>query len=414
MMVPTPGPSPELPAILRDRDLNTTSQQQPNTPMPVAGQLQQELLQVELDMERIRGLHPKEDVPEHFITTEQLQADLAAKLAEEYTEEDERLDELEYWLLRLTPQRLTSLRGIAGDLLGASVTGYYQPEDKSLFVVGSADRLLPMARQTLAHEYVHSLQDQHFDLGGGADRVRGNSDRAMAYDALIEGDATLSASLYAAQSMSTADNSEVARQAADIATRLADFPTVLREQLAFPYTTGSQFVRILYDHGGFDAVNRALTSPPSSTEQVLHPQKYLESPRDEPLPVGVPPLTGTLGTGWHYRESDTFGELDVILMLHENGVAQPARAAAGWGGGQYDLYENGPNALVILGTRWDSGTEADEFEGALRNSLATTAQFGQFWTDGTRYFTIKRTPDRVFYIAGTERTVVQQAPSAIK
>jgi len=413
MKVPTPGPSPELPAILRDRNLNTASQQ-PSTPAPVAGQLQQELLQVELDMQRIRGLDPKNDVPEHFITREQLQANLVAKLAEEYTEEIERLDELEYWLLRLTPRRLTTLRGIAGDLLGQSVTGYYQPENETLFVVGSAEQLDPMARQTLAHEFVHSLQDQYFDLGGGSEKVRGDSDRAMAYDALIEGDASLSASFYTAQSMSADDAGELARQAAVMASRLADFPTVLREQLAFPYSTGSEFVRILHAQGGFDSVNRALANPPSSTEQILHPQKYLETPRDEPLPVGVPPLTGTLGVGWQYRETDTLGELDVLLMLRENGIAQPATPAAGWGGGQYDLYEKGPNALIILGTRWDSVTDADEFESALRKSLATTAQFGQFWTDGSRYFSIKRTPDRVFYFASTERTAVQQAPSAIK
>ena len=34
---------------------------------------------------------------------------------------------------------------------------------------------------------------------------------------------------------------------------------------------------------GFESVNKALAYPPQSTEQILHPEKYLDSPRDEPI-----------------------------------------------------------------------------------------------------------------------------------
>ena len=52
-------------------------------------------------------------------------------------------------------------------------------------------------------------------------------------------------------------------------------PLILRRQLEFPYDGGLPFVTALYDQGGCDAVNAAIQTPPASTEQVLHPEKYL-------------------------------------------------------------------------------------------------------------------------------------------
>jgi hypothetical protein len=161
-------------------------------------------------------------------------------------------------------------------------------------------------------------------------------------------------------------------------------------------------------------VNAALADPPVSTEQILHPDKYLATPRDMPLPVGVPPLTGTLDAKWVYRDTGTLGEFDIALMLQENGSVNYEAAAEGWGGGQYDLYESGSNSLLMLGTRWDTDADATEFEMALSQSLAKLKKIGPLWTDGKRYYTTVRKGDRVFYFAGTDRTSVTAAPKAIK
>ena len=43
----------------------------------------------------------------------------------------------------------------------------------------------------LAHEFTHALQDQHYDIQAGYEARKGNNDRQLAYQALVEGDATV-------------------------------------------------------------------------------------------------------------------------------------------------------------------------------------------------------------------------------
>ncbi|OWY61582.1 hypothetical protein B7486_63050, partial [cyanobacterium TDX16] len=48
------------------------------------------------------------------------------------------------------------------DLLGGAVLGFYDPETGELVV--RAGEISPLARITIAHELVHALDDQHFEL----------------------------------------------------------------------------------------------------------------------------------------------------------------------------------------------------------------------------------------------------------
>src|SRR5262249_44774732 len=77
MEYPTDAPAPSLPAALRQR----TPLAAPPTPESkassasnrpaegvVEGKIQEQLLQVELNTAKVRGLQPKSDVTEHFVT----------------------------------------------------------------------------------------------------------------------------------------------------------------------------------------------------------------------------------------------------------------------------------------------------------------------------------------------------------
>ena len=61
---------------------------------------------------------------------------------------------------------------------------------------------------------------------------------------------------------------------------------VTKRLLLFPYEDGMRFVADIYRAGGLELVNRMYEQPPVSTEQILHPNKYLEG--ELPTPVNVP------------------------------------------------------------------------------------------------------------------------------
>ena len=112
--------------------------------------------------------------------------------------------------------------------------------------------------------------------------------------------------------------------------------------LVFPYSEGLAFVERLRAEGGWDAVDAAYADIPTSTEQILHPRKYLD--RDEPSAVALPDPTVALGQEWRVVDEDTLGELQMALLLANfapgegiNGLTgaidlpEAARnAAAGW------------------------------------------------------------------------------------
>ena len=95
---------------------------------------------------------------------------------------------------------------------------------------------------------------------------------------------------------------------------LEDAPPFVRESLLFPYEAGLNFAMGLQVEGGWDAVNRAFESPPDSTEQILHPEKY--AAREAPVDVSLPDdLAARMGEGWTQTIDDTFGEFQIGAWL---------------------------------------------------------------------------------------------------
>jgi hypothetical protein len=133
----------------------------------------------------------------------------------------------------------------------------------------------------------------------------------------------------------------------------------------------------LVTQGGYAAVDAAFADPPDSTEQILHPDKYLT--REAPVEVKVPAgITAKLGAGWSQVGQDTLGEAILRIWLKIGGATplDANKAAAGWGGDRLALYR-GPSGelVVVLVTEWDSIGDAEEFAGAAA-ALADAANRG--------------------------------------
>jgi hypothetical protein len=242
-------------------------------------------------------------------------------------------------------------------LFEAQLAGFYEPADGTMYMAADLDEGSAFA--TLAHELVHALQDQYWDLAPRSKYVPGQDDRASAFSALAEGDATSAmADVLIGQANAGATALDMPDElfAQQIIGGMSGGPAstaphVMRMALAAPYIDGTLFVHALRRKGGWHAVNRAWENPPETTEQVLHLQKW---EANEPA-LSVPnPTFDALGAGWRVAESDTYGELGVRLALGEwLGATASATLASGWGGDRGVLVKKGDSYAFAWRVRYD-------------------------------------------------------------
>ena len=285
-------------------------------------------------------------------------------------------------------------------LATTQVAAYYDPE-ASEFRILLSDAPMSMLAPVYAHELYHGLQDQYWDLDaymldGIASGL--NDDELLARQAVVEGEATYIMTLWTleklsgrppsrftvslavwSQSMLSAASSEsllassAATLGADMQASIAamdEIPPFLLETMFAAYFKGMAFVHALAGQG-WDAVAALYTDPPRSSEQILHPEKYLR--RDDPVSISLPDLaTEPVLAGWTVLDSNVIGELQWRLIFQEYGFGlQAAALAAGWDGDRYAVLERDGATLLLLLTAWDSTAEAEEF------ATAYTAMLGE-------------------------------------
>jgi hypothetical protein len=311
--------------------------------------------ELQADVAEVGGVPFKAPVPLDFITPKELRAYLKEVLDDEYPPERADADARLLIALDLLPAG-TSLRDLRARLLEDNVAGFYdeRPGRKKLYAVSEDRTMTPSNQIVLAHELRHALQDQYIDVHLSVpDAVGDFDDRRVAVMALLEGDATIVMERFLMQRLGLPASSAAADLAeAGFATPpLPGVPAVLRDHLIVPYLAGRNFVRALHERGGWPAVRQAWTDPPRSTEQVLHPEKYVA--REEPRRV----TGGAAPAGGRLIAEGVLGEALTRTLL---GVGADA-AAAGWGGDLYQVWDVGGRTLVVWRTEWDTPAEGREF-----------------------------------------------------
>jgi hypothetical protein len=287
-------------------------------------------------------------------------------------------------------------------LLTEQVAGYYDAKSQQFHL---ADWLgLEVQKPVMAHELTHALQDQHFNLRRFEKWPHGDSDAELAVHALVEGDATLAMTIYLAKNPLVALAFTRSLTTGVPTEQYDQMPRALRESLIFPYLRGSEWATQLYRRGGWELVSNAFTKLPLSTEQIIHTEKYFSYER--PVKIVLPDVSNLLNAGvertanskqqtavaslqqsafssqksgrrlppadrqlptahaWHRIDSDVNGEWNYYLILDQflESPVESKRAAAGWAGDRYAVYE-GPNGQVLLAqvAAWDTENDAREF-----------------------------------------------------
>ncbi len=331
--------------------------------------------QIQTEVIRIRGLTPTDSVPRTLISSDELQDIVVNDFFADYSETDASQDVVMLSMLGLLPEGF-DLRQFYLALYGEQIAGFYDDDIKAMYVVkgmgfGGSEKL------TYAHEYTHVLQDQVFDLQEGLgyndEACEVDSERCAAVQALIEGDATLTETIWFQSYATDDDYQDVLDFYNAFESPVFDSaPPYMAADLYFPYEKGQVFVQLLYNEGGYAAVDAAYRNLPVSTEQILHPDRY---PDDVPLTVILPDLAESMGAGWSLLDQNVMGEWYTYLILsqafdesHRIDETQAETAAEGWGGDGYGFYTNESTGEMVffLDSLWDTNADASEFAAAFK------------------------------------------------
>jgi hypothetical protein len=314
-------------------------------------------------VEAARGLESKRPVPGVLLDRPALIARVKAHVARELPPEAIRNEGLALQLFGFVPTEF-DYEAAQYQLLEDQLAGYYEPSDQTMYM--ASDLGDDEAEATLAHELVHALQDERWDLQTRSKYMPGDGDRSEAVSALAEGDATSAmfdvliarAGRGVAKSALDLPDSVFAEQIREGMNQGAGgaAPHVMRTSLAAPYIYGTLFVHALRRRGGWGSVNGAWDSPPTTTEQILHVEKWIA--HEPALSVVAPPFA-TLGPGWKVADQDSEGELGTRIAFEEwMDPATAASASADWGGDRGVLVTRGDRAAYAWRLRYDGGASS--------------------------------------------------------
>ncbi len=259
------------------------------------------------------------------------------------------------WALGTVPDGF-DYRGSVLSMMNDELAGLYDPKAETMFL---RNDLGDEARDaTLLHELVHALQDQHYGLDRMSEWRDDATDELSALSCLAEGDAT--------SAMLDGMMEDGGKTALDLPAALLDgqmrmlggvtddaqrVPAILKRSLIAPYVDGLGFIHSLRRQGGWAAVDRAWQARPTTTEQILHPEKY--AAREAALPVDVPPpppnvpasaktTAGAQAPTFELAFHDVWGEQSIRLLFEEwMPLKTAAENASGWGGDRVALYHAG-------------------------------------------------------------------------
>lgn len=323
-----------------------------------------------------RGWSFKAEVPKKVESVAELQTMLSSEAG------SSAADLAMLRLMGLIPPNY-DLDAAAKEVLSDQIGGFYDPKTRQLVLV---DRNLEgsnfLTRMLLAHELGHALDDQYFDLQKLDDQAVG-ADAKDATRSLIEGSATvamLTWMLHGIQQKTVTMADLTGAMSGSMQYDQRSFnrsPPWLRAGLLVPYVGGAAW--LLSGHPLQDLMKpdlawvgervlRAAADPPSSTEQILHPEKYWTE-RDAPVVLtvsGLPAGSDALASS----APETVGELSCMSLVDPKGRFLKGLgfqhipvlpACSGWGGDRLLLRDSG-HAIWV--STWDTPLDREEFQKA--------------------------------------------------
>ena len=293
--VPSPAPSGPESAVAAEKRLCEVPKPKPDSgsDVPAEGPTPAVIAQVMRQVAQIRGFDYSQRVVAKPVSQAEIGRDIVKYADTAYPAGQYARRSIAWDTIGVIPDG-TSLRDAYENYGSSQVIGYYDTVTGQLKFTGS-DSPSPLERITLAHELTHAIDDQRFGLERldalGAECKDEDAEAAIA---LVEGNATFFMLRWAQTFLTAAEQVQVGIEAAAQDTSTEGIPPFVSRLQAWPYDQGMRFISALDARGGLDAVDEAFVDLPTSTEQIIHPERY---PNDVPTPVDVPDLSAELGRG---------------------------------------------------------------------------------------------------------------------
>jgi hypothetical protein len=329
---------------------------------------------VSRQVEEVRGRRFERPVPATEIDMAEARKLLRAKIGEGFPAPvDEALRSLVVLgLIDETPRLLDHLI----DFYASQVVAFYDPEPRRFFVVKDSPGLkvegvemAGMAESLVySHELMHALQDETLRLDSRTKALKDDSDRGLALQCLLEGEATFVMIKVMMKSLPNAGE-DVEEELAPLLTAGSlergnvpkEVPAYFADQLFLPYADGPEYVRAAFKKG-----DRLWKNPPESSAEILHGAPY-------PPPVQglLPSNVASLLPG-RLIYTDTLGEWTLRFLLGRTlPEDEAAKAATGWRGDRIAFFATPGGGMGYLWhIRFEDGLSSARFENALKNARA--------------------------------------------
>jgi len=349
------------------------------------------------DLHEITGFRIRHRVPAEIITRDKVKEFLEQRLKEATSPEEIRVEELALKKFGLVPEDFDLAKNTV-DLLTEQAAAFYDFHRKRLCITDwtpSATR-----EPALVHELGHALADQNVNLEKFIKQGRKSDDGSLARLAVMEGQASWLMTEYlarkAGQSLATSPAllEGMARTIESGASQFPVFekePLYLRQTLVFPYSQGLLFQNAVYQRMKQKAFEEVFRRPPTSTQQILHPDTYFSGLA--PTRPALPQLTDA--RGYKRIAEGTVGELDHAVLLEQYATREQSKAVSPhWRGGAYALVERrSPDRVVLLyAVDWDDAASAGTYFRLYRKVL------GKKW----KHLTIESESDTTVSGAGDD------------
>jgi hypothetical protein len=380
-------------------------------------------LQIELTVSRLRQLAFLKEPLYKEVKKEEVKERLLEEIKKEYPDqsiENIRKVLVQFGYIADDYNLMQGLLSAYSEQIGA----YYDVDEKALFNIQGVHLGPGLQNALLAHELTHALQDQNFDIDKFINSKSKNDDRDLAINALIEGDATFMTQLYYLNSVNLSIFWDLLSSLFIDQKEFNKAPLVLRENMMFPYMHGLNFVAFIYNKQGWRGVNQCFRKVPKSTEEILHPSKYLLG-NDPPQKLDLPSLEDIFPQ-YSLLVENILGEFNIHLLFKIFfGRQVQKKFSEGWGGDVYQLWEEKETRSLVLIwlSAWDSAQDAQEFFSAYHQlilkkfpsvvSIASNENFG-LWQDRNRWIFVARNQTKILTIETPEKVMIDEIRSLVK